>query len=162
MTERKGTHHTRHGHAMGKTKKPINIKKLGWDTPTRSPIFKDGPNTTTTIIFQKHFASDATAKRHLMAHQMKILCVLSVFHCVERAFGAATGGGDGSLPDTIPGDPEALRGLSPSPPPPPPPNPAAPVPPVPPENPPGGQTLPKDTVTDTETESQDQEDAQMR
>ena len=27
-----------------------------------------------------------------MAHQMKNLCVFSVFHCVEGAFGAASGG----------------------------------------------------------------------
>ena len=27
-----------------------------------------------------------------MAHQMKGLCVFSVFHCVEGAFGAAAGG----------------------------------------------------------------------
>ena len=57
-----------------------------------SDFFRDGPNTTTTIIFQKSFASDATSKRHLMAHQMKHLCVFSVFHCVEGAFGAASGG----------------------------------------------------------------------
>ena len=43
-----------------------------------------------------------------------------------------------------------------------PPNPAAPVPPVLPENPPGGQMHPKDTVKDTETQSQSQQDAQMR
>ena len=30
--------------------------------------------------------------RHLMAHQMKNLCVFSVFHCVEGAFGASSGG----------------------------------------------------------------------
>ena len=53
---------------------------------------RDGPNTTTTIIFQKSFASDATPKRHLMAHQMKNLCGFSVFHCVEGAFGASSGG----------------------------------------------------------------------
>ena len=52
---------------------------------------RDGPNTTTTIIFPKSFASDATPKRHLMAHQMKHLCVFSVFHCVEGAFGASSG-----------------------------------------------------------------------
>ena len=46
-------------------------------------IVRDGPTTTTTIIFQKSFASDATPKRHLMAHQMKNLCGFSVFHCVE-------------------------------------------------------------------------------
>ena len=40
-------------------------------------------NTTTTIIFQKSFASDATPKRHLMTHRMKNLCLFSVFHCVE-------------------------------------------------------------------------------
>ena len=54
--------------------------------------FRDGPNTTTTIIFQKSFASDATPKRHLMTHQMKNLCAFSVFHCVEGAFGASSGG----------------------------------------------------------------------
>ena len=43
-------------------------------------------------IIQKRFASDATPKRHLMAHQMKILCCFSVFHCVEGAFGASSGG----------------------------------------------------------------------
>ena len=62
---------------------------------------------------------------------------------------AVKSGGDGSLPDTVPGDPEALRGLSN----PPPPNPVTPQPP------PGGQD-PKDTVKDTETQSQ--ESAQMR
>ena len=63
----------------------------------------------------------------------------------------------GSLEETLPGDPEALRGLSP-----PPPNPAAPVPPVPPVTLPGGHVNPKDTVKDTETQSQSQQDAQMR
>ena len=53
---------------------------------------RDGPTTTTTIIFQKRFASGATPKRHLMAHQMKNLCGFSVFHCVEGAFGASSGG----------------------------------------------------------------------
>ena len=52
----------------------------------------NGPNTTTTIIFKKSFASDATPKRHLMAHQMKNLCGFSVFHCVEGPFGASSGG----------------------------------------------------------------------
>ena len=55
-------------------------------------FFRDGPNTTTTIIFQKSFASDATPKRHLMAHQMKNLSGFSVFHCVEGAIGASSGG----------------------------------------------------------------------
>ena len=55
-------------------------------------LSQDGPNTTTTIIFQKSFASDATPKRRLMAHQMNNLCGLSVFHCVEGAFGASSGG----------------------------------------------------------------------
>ena len=40
----------------------------------------------------KKFASDATPKWHLMAHQMKNLCGFSVFHCVEGAFGASSGG----------------------------------------------------------------------
>ena len=62
---------------------------------------------------------------------------------------AVKSGGDGSLPETVPGDPEALRGLSN----PPPPNPVTPQPP------PGGQD-PKDTVKDTETQSQ--ASAQMR
>ena len=62
---------------------------------------------------------------------------------------AVKSGGDGSLPETLPGDPEALRGLSN----PPPPNPVTPQPP------PGGRD-PKDTVKDTETQSQ--ESAQMR
>ena len=54
---------------------------------------RDGPTTTTTNIFQRGFASDATPKRHfLMAHQMKDLCGFSVFHCVEGAFGASSGG----------------------------------------------------------------------
>ena len=57
----------------------------------KKALIRDGPNTT-TIIFQKSFASDAASKRHLMAHQMKNLCVFSVFHCVEGAFGAASGG----------------------------------------------------------------------
>ena len=47
---------------------------------------------STTIIFQKSFASDATPKRHLMTHQMKNLCGFSVFNCVEGAFGASSGG----------------------------------------------------------------------
>ena len=54
---------------------------------------RDGPNTTTTIIFLKSFASDVASKRHLMAHdahQMQNLSVFSVFHCVEGAFGAAS------------------------------------------------------------------------
>ena len=62
---------------------------------------------------------------------------------------AVKSGGDGSLPETLPGDPEALRGLSN----PPPPNPVTP------QTPPGGKD-PKDTVKDTETQSQ--ESAQMR
>ena len=62
---------------------------------------------------------------------------------------AVKSGGDGSLPETLPGDPEALRGLSN----PPPPNPVTP------QTPPGGRD-PKDTVKDTETQSQ--ESAQMR
>ena len=49
-------------------------------------------NTTTTITFQEGFASDATPKRNLMADQMKNLCGFSVFHCVEGAFGASSGG----------------------------------------------------------------------
>ena len=61
-------------------------------TPLVCTLIRDGPNTTTTTIFQKSFASDATSKRHLMAHQMKNLCVFPVFHCVEGAFGAASGG----------------------------------------------------------------------
>ena len=36
---------------------------------------RDGPSTTTTIIFKESFASDATSKRHVMTHQMKNLCV---------------------------------------------------------------------------------------
>ena len=62
---------------------------------------------------------------------------------------AVKSGGDGSLEATQPGDPEALRGLSN----PPPPNPATP------QTPPGGRE-PKETVKDTETQSQ--ESAQMR
>ena len=62
---------------------------------------------------------------------------------------AVKSGGDGSLEETQPGDPEALRGLSN----PPPPNPVTP------QTPPGGRE-PKDTVKDTETQSQ--ESAQMR
>ena len=57
-----------------------------------SSVFRDGPNTITTTIFQRSFASDVASKRHLMAHQMQNLCVFSVFHCVEGAFGAASGG----------------------------------------------------------------------
>ena len=53
---------------------------------------RDGQNKTTIITFQKSFASDVTSNRHLMTHQMKILCVFSVFHCVEEAFGASSGG----------------------------------------------------------------------
>ena len=66
--------------------------KTAWETPCRRPPIRDGPTTTTTIIFQKSFASDATPKRHSMAHQMKNLCDFSVFHCVEGAFGASSGG----------------------------------------------------------------------
>ena len=60
--------------------------------PQNMIIIRDDPNTTTTIIFHKSFASDATSKRHLMTHQMKNLCGFSVFHCVEGAFGASSGG----------------------------------------------------------------------
>ena len=63
---------------------------------------------------------------------------------------AVKSGGDGSLEETQPGDPEPLRGLSP---PPPRPNPAAPVTPLAPQNPPGGRE-PKETVKDTDTQSQ--------
>ena len=59
--------------------------------PPPLPMIRDGPTTTTTMIFQKSFAS-ATPKWHLMAHQMKNLCGFSVFHCVEGAFGASSGG----------------------------------------------------------------------
>ena len=62
---------------------------------------------------------------------------------------AVKSGGDGSLEETQPGDPEALRGLSN----PPPPNPAAPVNPPPPQTPPGGRE-PKETVKDTDIQSQ--------
>ena len=62
---------------------------------------------------------------------------------------AVKSGGDGSLEESQPGDPEALRGLSN----PPPPNPVLPQPP------PGGRE-PKETVKDTDTQSQ--EIAQMR
>ena len=55
-------------------------------------LVRDGPITTTTIIFQKSFASDATPKRHLMAHQIQNLCGFSMLHCVEGAFGASSGG----------------------------------------------------------------------
>ena len=55
-------------------------------------FLRDGPNTTTTMIFQKSIASDAASKPRLMAHQMKNLCGFSVFHCVEGAFGAPSGG----------------------------------------------------------------------
>ena len=41
---------------------------------------------------KRKIASDATPKRHLMAHQMKNLCGFFVFHCVEGAFGASSGG----------------------------------------------------------------------
>ena len=81
---------------------------------------------------------------------------------------AVKNGGDGSLEETQPGDPEALRGLSNPPPPPanpealrglsnpsqPPANPANPTQPVPPLNPPGGRVNPKETLKDTETQSQ--------
>ena len=62
---------------------------------------------------------------------------------------AVKSGGDGSLEETQPGDPEALRGLSN----PPPPNPAAPVNPPTPQTPPGGRE-PKETMKDSETQSQ--------
>ena len=61
-------------------------------TPSARLQKSSKPNTTTTIIFQTSFASDATSKRHLTAHQMKNLYVFSVFHRVEGAFGAASGG----------------------------------------------------------------------
>ena len=48
-------------------------------------FLRDGPNTTTTILLQRSFASDVTSNRHLMAHQMKNLCLFSVLHCVEGA-----------------------------------------------------------------------------
>ena len=68
-----------------------SVPEIGAEKITRT-VFRDGPTTTTTIIFQKSFASDATPKRRLMAHQMKNLCGFSVFHCVEGAFGASSGG----------------------------------------------------------------------
>ena len=66
-------------------------KKCGFSLSPHERI-RDGPNTTTTIIFQKSFASDAIPKRHSMAHQMKNLGGFSVLHCVEGAFGASSGG----------------------------------------------------------------------
>ena len=73
-------------------------------------------------------------------------------HILEEA---VKNGGDGSLEETLPGDPEALRGPSP-----PPPAPVPPVPPVPAVNPPGAPLNPKETVKDTDTQSIP--DAQMR
>ena len=70
----------------------LGVREHPREHPPDHPFIRDGPNTTTTIIFQKSFASDATSKRHLMAHQMKNLCVFSVHDCVEGAFGAASGG----------------------------------------------------------------------
>ena len=62
------------------------------DTPTLS-LHRGWPkHNHNQEIFQKSFASDATPKRHLMAHQMKNLCGFSVFHCVEGAFGASSMG----------------------------------------------------------------------
>ena len=83
-----------------RTKTKINIKKFGGTPPLLDrnhpvefvPFVRDGPDTTTTIIFPKSFASDATPKRHLVAHQMTNLCGFSVFHCVEGTFGASSGG----------------------------------------------------------------------
>ena len=68
---------------------PISLSR----TPkiVRADFLRDGPKTTTTIIFQKSCAS-ATPKRHLMAHEMTNLFGFSVFHCAEGAFGASSGG----------------------------------------------------------------------
>ena len=71
---------------QAKPKKPQSAPKFPGEFVNRSLAVKvrDGPNTTTTIIWSpKSFASDATSKRHLIAHQMKHLCVFSVFHYVE-------------------------------------------------------------------------------
>ena len=65
-----------------------DIPGFCWDIPAVPEKFENkkslcsmsGPYTT--IIFQKSFASDATPKWHLVAHQMKDLCGFSVFHCV--------------------------------------------------------------------------------
>ena len=58
--------------------KPEWIPKSLWKQHMNREI-RDSPNTATTIIFQKSFASDVASKRHLMAHQMLNLCV---FLCV--------------------------------------------------------------------------------
>ena len=70
------------------------FKLLGGLQPLANSLnqSRDGPNTTTTIIFKKSLESDATSKRHLMAHQMKHHYVFSVFYCVKGAIGAASGG----------------------------------------------------------------------
>ena len=57
-----------------------------------SAAFQGLPKHNHNHNFPKKFASDATPKRHLMTHQMKNLCGFSVFHCVEGAFGASSGG----------------------------------------------------------------------
>ena len=88
----------------------------------------------------------------LLANPALVARLANSVHILEAA---VKSGGDGSLDETLSGDPAALRGLSP----PPPPNPAAPVPPALPQTPPGGHVDPKDTVKDTETQSQSQQDA---
>ena len=55
-------------------------------------FIRDGPNNHKLLIFPKSLASDVTSNRHLMAHQMKHLCVFSVFHCGEGAFDASSRG----------------------------------------------------------------------
>ena len=79
----------------GRCWKSGNIEKNKKSPPPdyfQEMLVRDGPNTTTTIIFKKKIASDATPKQHLMEHQMKNLFGFSVFHCVEGAFGASSGG----------------------------------------------------------------------
>ena len=56
------------------------------------PMFQERPKHNHDHNFQKSFVSDATPKWRLMAHQMKNLCGFSVFHCVEGACGASSGG----------------------------------------------------------------------
>ena len=53
-------------------------------TPDPDTFEKQGrPKHNHNHNFPKSFASDATPKRHLMAHQMKNLCGFSVFHGIE-------------------------------------------------------------------------------
>ena len=56
------------------------------------PLSQGRPKYNHDHTFPNSFASDVPSKLHLMVHQMKNLCVFSVFHRIEGAFGAASRG----------------------------------------------------------------------